>query len=433
MKSFLAILFLIATSIQIISQKPILVCGYEHFIKIQKAHNPNYIENLDRMYEAAKTSNNNRGGGNYTLPVVFHVLHNSENQNIPDSVVYSQLEVLNEDYRRMNADAVNTRDIFLPVAADTDINFALATMDPDGNPTSGITHTYTDRESFEIDIFSQTMTLDEVKHAETGGSDAWDPEHYVNIWICNIDGGFLGQIFGYAYPPAGLDNWPEGSEAPDMSNEGIVLHYTVVGRNNPYADEDGTSENNLGRALVHEMGHYLGLRHIWGDELFTDICSEDDGIDDTPLCGGGDQFACDFEANTCDDGTENDQPDMLENYMDYTQDECYNMFTQGQKMMMHYVIDEIRFELLTNSVGIKNSIETNLTNVWPNPTNTRISFSLPSVYSQFTYAIRNILGEIVMRGQTSIQSLDVSKLSTGTYILSTQQNEVLNTSRFVVK
>jgi hypothetical protein len=433
MKPFLAIILLITTSIQLISQKPTLVCGYEHFIKIQKAHSPHYIENLDRMNEEAKTSSNNRGGSNYTLPVVFHVLHNSENQNIPDSVVLSQLEVLNEDYRRMNADAINTRDIFLPVAADTDINFALATIDPDGNPTTGITHTYTDRESFEIDIFSQTMTLDEVKHAETGGSDAWNPEHYVNIWICNIDGGFLGQIFGYAYPPAGLDNWPEGSEAPDMSNEGIVLHYTVVGRNNPYADEDGTSENNLGRALVHEMGHYLGLRHIWGDELFTDICSEEDGIDDTPLCGSGDQFACDFEANTCDDGTENDQPDMLENYMDYTQDECYNMFTQGQKMMMHYVIDEIRFELLTNSVGIKNPIETNQISVWPNPSIARISFSLPSATSQFTYAIRNILGEIVLRGQTSIQSLDVSKLSTGTYILSTQQNEVLNTSRFVVK
>src|SRR6185436_13006396 len=105
----------------------------------------------------------------------------------------------------------------------------------------------------------------------------------------------------------------------------------TAGRNNPHADDDGTEFNNMGRTLTHEMGHYLGLRHIWGDELFEDNCSLDDGIDDTPNCGSGDQYSCDYEANTCESSLPDDMPDMLENYMDYTKDHCYNMFTQDQK------------------------------------------------------------------------------------------------------
>ncbi len=418
---------------QMQAQKPTLVCGYEHFIKMQNLHNPEYVRRQETILEESKRSGQNRGGGVYTLPVVFHVLYNSENQNTPDSVVLSQLEVLNEDYRRLNADAINTREIFQPVAADMDIEFALATVDPEGNPTSGIIHTYTDRENFEVDIFSQTMTLDEVKHTADGGEDAWDPSHYINIWICNITVNFPAQIFGYAYPPAGLENWPAGSEAPDISNEGVVIHYTTVGRNNPYADEDNTSDNNLGRALTHEMGHYLGLRHTWGDEFFADICSEEDGIDDTPICGSGDQYVCDFGANTCDDGTQNDQPDMLENFMDYTKDECYNMFTEGQKSLMRYVIEEIRYELLENVAIVEKSGIKETSRAWPNPAHNKISFLLPGKFGSYNYEIRNILGERMENGQSAMSSLDVSSYPSGIYILSIRQDGNQSTIRFVVK
>lgn len=400
---------------------------------MQKLHNPEYIRRQSSTFEESKNKGETRGGGVYTLPVVFHVLYNSENQNIPDSVVLSQLEVLNEDYRRLNEDAINTREIFQPIAADMDIEFALATVDPDGNQTNGIIHTYTERENFEVDIFSQTMTLDEVKHTADGGEDAWDPLHYINIWVCNITVNFPAQIFGYSYPPAGLANWPAGSEAPDPSNEGIVIHYTTVGRNNPYADEDNTSDNNLGRALTHEMGHYLGLRHTWGDEFFTDICSEEDGIDDTPICGSGDQYVCDYEANTCDDGTLNDQPDMLENFMDYTKDECYNMFTEGQKSLMRYVIEEIRYQLLENVALVEKTGIKELSRAWPNPAKNKISFQLPGKTGIYQYEIRTILGELIAQGQSNVNCIDVSNFQSGIYMLSITQEKSQSIIRFMVK
>jgi hypothetical protein len=419
-------------SAELNGQHTTVVCGFDHFIKMKKLHDPNYYEGYKRLFENCKTKEGNRGGGVYTLPVVFHIVYNSADQQIADSVVYSQMEVLNEDYRRLNADAVNTRDIFLPVAADCEINFVLASVDPAGNPTTGITHNYTPRTEFELDLFASNNTLDEVKHNITDGVDAWDPSHYINIWVCNITTNFAGaQIFGMSYPPAGLDNWPTGSSPEDLSDEGIIVHYTTVGRNNPFEAADNVSDNNLGRTLTHEMGHYLGLRHTWGDELFTGICSEDDGIDDTPLCGSGDQYLCDYTANTCDDGTATDQPDMLENYMDYTTDACFNMFTQGQKSLMRFVIEELRNTLLEN-VGVPENQKTSINfPIWPNPTEQTLHIQLPTIGETYTYEIQNNLGLTVLSGTIRSNQIDISKLSAGSYLLRVSQTNKTAVMRFI--
>ena len=353
------------------------VCGYDHIISKKIAEN-SFTNNYATLYDIARNrlSNNNL---TYYIPVVFHIVYNTDNQNLPDSVIYSQIDVLNEDYRRLNENASNTREEFLEFAGDPNIEFFLANIDPEGNPTNGIIHQYTDKEEFLMfeDFLSNEITLDEVKFSSSGGSDAWDTNKYLNIWVCNIGsldilGLELGQVFGYAYPPVDIDDallelsetqtvpdWPIDMLTNDESVQGVVLHYTSVGRNNPAANDDGMTENNEGRTAVHEIGHYLGLRHIWGDALALfgeNGCAVDDGISDTPNANDQAGYVCDFNKNTCSGdvfgSSGEDLPDMVENYMDYSPDNCLNMFTNGQINVMRNILEISRTELINQEAFI---------------------------------------------------------------------------------
>jgi len=342
-------------------------CGFDIWMRHVHQHSPNRAAAIADDYRFM-LDNFQSGHRNEVLqiPVVFHIVHNNADQNLPDSVIFSQLEVLNEDYRRQNANAAQTRDIFLPVAADAEIEFYLAQIDPDGNPTNGIVRTETDRSGFTLNLFAQENTLDEVKSSSTGGSDAWDTEHYLNIWVCNIEASLFGQIFGLAYPPNGAPNWPAGSAEPTPGVSGVIVHFTTVGRNNPVADLDGVPGNNLGRTLTHEVGHYLGLRHIWGDGFFNG-CSADDGLTDTPNCSAASGQSCNFNANTCTDSP-TDFPDMVENYMDYSLESCQNMFTQQQIDMMRFAVTELRPGLLQSALNTENEQQLSQWQLFPNPT-----------------------------------------------------------------
>lgn len=351
-------------------------CAYDYIIQ-KKSNHKDFSNNYSSVYNYANSriSTNNQ---TYYIPVVFHIVYNNDAQNLPDSVILSQLDVLNEDYRRLNENASETRSEFLEFAGDPNIEFFLANVDPNGNTTNGIIHKYTDREEFLMfeDVFSNEITLDEVKSDATGGSDAWDTDRYLNIWICNIGSldifGFeLGQVFGYAYPPVNVDeaianlesgpDWPTEMLTDDESVQGVVLHYTAVGRNNPVANEDNMIENNQGRAATHEIGHYLGLRHIWGDAVAffgDDGCNVDDGIEDTPNAADQAGYICDFTKNTCDSdnfgSSGEDLPDMVENYMDYSPDACLNMFTNGQINVMRNILEISRPNLINESTSLKN-------------------------------------------------------------------------------
>ena len=346
-------------------------CGYDHWFRNIRMNDAQKARAINDQFSAwiEQSRQQHRDDEVYQIPVVFHIVYNTGEQNLADSVVHSQLAVLNEDYRRLNANSIDTRDEFLPVAADVGIEFVLAQYDPEGNPTTGIVRTETERESFELNLFSTENTLDEVKFSSTDGSDAWDTEHYLNIWVCNIDAGFLGQVFGLAYPPATVPNWPDGTAAPSSGTEGVIIHYTTLGRNNPQHAADGVAENNHGRTLVHEVGHYLGLRHIWGDAiafLGEDGCAVDDGFIDTPNCAESANFVCDFSSNSCTDGPE-DLPNMIENYMDYSQDACMNMFTQEQADMMRFALTELRPGLLNSPALSVDSREEQKVELYPNP------------------------------------------------------------------
>ncbi|GIV38264.1 MAG: hypothetical protein KatS3mg033_0064 [Thermonema sp.] len=236
-----------------------------------------------------------------TIPVVVHVIYSNSNENISDAQIQSQIDVLNEDFRRLNADKVNTPAEFAPYAADVEIQFVLASTDPNGNPTNGITRKASSR--------TQWGTNDDMKYSSKGGVDAWPTDKYLNIWVCNIGGGILG----YAQFPGG-----------PAATDGVVISPQYFGRTG-YVQ----APFNKGRTTTHEVGHWLNLRHIWGDGN----CSVDDFVSDTPTAGGPNYGCPSYPSKSCQNngGWTSDQ---FMNYMDYVDDACMNMFSAGQKARM---------------------------------------------------------------------------------------------------
>jgi hypothetical protein len=234
-----------------------------------------------------------------TIPVVVHVLFKSTDQNISTDQVLSQIEVLNKDFRLLNADKSLVPSVFKNVSADSRIMFCLAKVDPEGHATSGINRKYTAKDYFMAD--------DGMKFKAKGGVDAWDTHQYLNIWVCSI----FGRVLGYATPPGG-----------DETKDGVVINFDVFGTKGRIR-----ADFNKGRTATHEVAHWLGLKHIWGD----DFCG-DDGVDDTPRQKSYNYYCPDFPSTT--DCSQNASGDMFMNFMDLTSDACMNMFTQGQKMRM---------------------------------------------------------------------------------------------------
>lgn len=332
-----------------------------------------------------------------SIPVIVHVLYNNSSQNISDAQVISQIVSLNNDFRRRNADTINTPAPFKAVAADTRIQFCLAKVDPDGKYTSGIIHKYTTETQFLAD--------DAMKFSAKGGDDAWDASKYLNIWVCNL----FGRTLGYAVLP--------GSPA---EKDGVVIQYDVFGTIGYL-----TAPFNKGRTATHEIGHWLGLGHLWGD---TD-CG-DDGIADTPPQEGNNSGCPSFpHMSSC---SINPYGDMFMDYMDFTNDACMNMFTQGQK-------DEMRSQFAEGGYrnSFLNSIACDSTNaeggplpkdsgnlkiiLYPNPFNSVLNISS----NKDTEVVGHILkvydasGKLyltqIIQSQNTI--LNVSHLASGMYIL----------------
>ena len=248
---------------------------------------------IEKHKSTAKTS----GGIVISIPVVFHVVYKTAAQNIPDERLIEQLAILNADFRRMNADTTDTPEAFAGVGADCEIEFCLAVIDPDGNPTTGIIRAETTVTTFN--------TSDDMKFTASGGSDAWPAEEYLNFWSCNL-GVFL---LGYAQFPGGPAN-----------TDGVVINYLNVGLNAagyPY---------HLGRTATHEVGHWLNLYHIWGDDV---NCAGSDLVGDTPN-QKVETYGCPAYPKT-DMCSVDDPGIMFQNYMDYTDDACMNIVTEGQK------------------------------------------------------------------------------------------------------
>lgn len=249
-----------------------------------------------------------------SIPVVFHVVYNTPEQNISDAQILSQIDVLNEDFNSRNLDVINVPSAFQFSVGKGGIRFVMAQFDPSGNPTNGITRTYSPVTSFS--------SSGNVCFTSLGGHDAWNTAQYLNIWVCNKSG-----AAGYAtYPWSG-----------NPLSDGVIVKYTYVGR-------VGTFTNNWnyqrGRTITHEVGHWLGLIHIWGDAP----CG-DDLVADTPTQGAANGSCPTFPHITCSNSPNGD---MFMNYMDYTYDACRVMFTVGQTERMNYYLSTTRLSLLSS-------------------------------------------------------------------------------------
>lgn len=340
-------------------------CYTHESMQAYEENNPGYISSVNEVFERAKAHESFDRSTLHTVKVVFHVVYNTPEENLPDSVLINQLNELNNDYRRMNADTINLRDTFQTIVGDSFIQFELATIDPQGNTTTGITRTETDETSFFS--ISGGGIAEGVKATATGGIDPWDQDHYLNIWVCDMSIFGSPAVLGYATPPDGLPHWPAGST--DGMSDGVVLQYEFVGANNPNIVDLGSGPLEVkGRTATHEVGHYLGLRHIWGDG----DCTQQDGVDDTPNADDQSNQDCDTTKNTCTDaiGVLGDLPDMVENYMDYSAESCQNSFTKGQIAIMRGVLETERVELINfdpvlglPSQGLEEW------SVYPNPSN----------------------------------------------------------------
>ncbi len=259
----------------------------------------------------------------YTIPVVFHVLHNGGVENISKEQIEDAVAILNRDFRLLNADAATVQTPFQGMPSDIEIEFALARKAPNGQCFSGITRTKT---TLTFDGSNGQAQVNAVVNGNDVFQGVWDHKKYLNIYVCDeIDG-----AAGYTFNPMGGTT----ASATNMYYNGIfVLHN--------YTGSIGTSSNFTSRTLTHEVGHWLNLEHTWGPNNSPGnaaSCGDDDGVQDTPMCTG--LTSCNLNANTCDDTNDpngysswtTNVIDNAENYMDYSY--CSKMFTPGQRTRM---------------------------------------------------------------------------------------------------
>lgn len=242
------------------------------------------------------------------IPVVVHVVYRTLTENISAEQVAGQIDVLNQDFNGRNRDIATVPPVWIDAVGDGRTAFALADLDPAGVGTSGIVRTSTSVDAFGDD--------DGVKFASRGGSNAWPSDRYLNIWVCH-----LGDLLGYAQFPGG-----------PAESDGVVIDFRAFG-------VTGTAEPpfDLGRTATHEVGHWLNLFHIWGDDGTG--CGGTDEVDDTPNQAGPNTGAPVFPRVTCDNGPNGD---MFVNFMDYVDDRSMVMFTAGQVERMHSALDTAR-------------------------------------------------------------------------------------------
>lgn len=309
-------------------QNDLLYCGQKAYLErlMEQGYDPDQdagvqaLEEFTKNFDPSMASGSYSRGGQtiYIVPIVFHIIHKGGSENIPDSDIYNGLRILNEDYNKMNADTSLVISNFENNVANVGFEFRLAKKDALGNCVNGITRTF----SLNTDVGGNSA-VDDVNRNLNGSSTntsaiRYPRDMYLNIWICND----LGSAAGYTNTP---NSWNSAKY------DGIWIQYNYI---------------DFGRALTHEVGHWMNLSHVWGNTNDPGVSCGDDGVSDTPVTKGW--TTCNLSGKSCP--SDPSPVDNVQNYMEYAY--CSRMFTNGQKNRMIAAINSTlgqRNELWQNS------------------------------------------------------------------------------------
>ncbi len=388
----------------------------EAFEKFLAPHLETYNKNLQLGPLARKTV--------YYIPTIVHVIHNSNEgvgsgRNISNARIQEQMQILNDDFRRTNSDANGT----WSQAADCEINFCLVNKYPSGHPNAG--QTLPER---GVDRVS-TSSLSGINNTSSGYSQntidnsikpvtSWNPNEVMNIWVCQLQSGLLG----YA-------TFPNSGPADE---DGTVMGYQYFGKvssSNPF---------HKGRTTTHEVGHWLGLYHIWGDDF--GFCSGSDQVSDTPNQAD--------ETSGCPTGSRIDACSsslpgyMYQNYMDYTNDACMNLFTEGQKARMQATMASANRRSTLSSfsatlcVGVAVDELANEDNIkiYPNPAKNKINIDVQTLEDVQVH-VYNVVGKLIYSNAALTQKstfVDLSNEPTGVYFVKVKVGKSMTSKKIML-
>jgi hypothetical protein len=386
----LAALFIVSQIYTASAQEkaPKIVCATDQYMQQAHSQMPQLLKiqrNMDAGADAISASAFKSDDTSViVIPVVFHVIYNSSAENISKASIVNQMQTLNETFRAKNKDISNVSEQFKSLVADCRIEFRLATKDPWGRCTDGI-----DRVQSDLTV----NATDQVKAVSW-----WDSRMYLNIWVVEnvgikVSGGIV----------AGYSKFPWDA-ANDPANDGIIMDYHFIGKNQ--------------KVLTHEVGHYLGLYHTFQDGCTDDERVQGDHVFDTPAASEA-NYGCPKNLNSCEKG-DNDLPDMIENFMDYT--DCRYMFTEKQKVRARWFLGNPRGKLwsadnlaytlapCSGALGLadENTDESKI-EIYPNPAHATFRLKISSANVQYkTMEIRDVMGRIVSSKPLPIYSGDLT-------------------------
>jgi hypothetical protein len=410
MKKITGILFLTLFASNLLAQRN---CGTEEYKRLLLQTNPSFEHSFNvAEQQIQKTLKEQKrflrrdtfANELINIPVVVHVVYNNADQNISDAQIQSQLTALNNDFSNQNADKASRPGVFNNLAADARIHFCLAQVTPDGKATNGIIRRQTNTALFTAD--------DAMKSNVRGGDNSWDSKKYLNIWICNLG----ARTLGYATLPG---------SAADV--DGVVIGFDVFG-----TVGNVRSPFNKGRTATHEVGHWLGLKHLWGD-----VECGDDSVDDTPRQKSY-NFGCPSFPHVTDCSPDADG-DMFMNYMDFSDDACMNMFTMEQMKRMRalFASGNIRNSFLASlacdstlvqggpvvidTVPVVPAVKKDTFKIYPNPVQSVATVEYKPANDMLvkSFSIYNMTGIKVFMGELTKEktSINLSSFIPGVYII----------------